>query len=67
MRIKAHDWKKQVIKQSEWQERFLLFHHCLSTDISPFVVRSLKSAETTRIPLLVCSCSGHPQGGSNLM
>lgn len=37
--------------------------HCLSTDISP-VTSSSMCAETIRIPLLVCSYSTLPQGGT---
>lgn len=37
--------------------------HCLSTDINPITSSSM-CAETIRIPLLVCSYSTLPQGGT---
>lgn len=68
--IKAHDGRlkashKHQVSGRNFSIRF--FHHCLSTDISPFAMSPLKSAETIRIPLLVCSYSGHPQGGSDII
>lgn len=61
--IKAHD--DRLVSGSNISIRF--FHHCLSTDISPVMWSSFKRAETIRIPLLVCSYSGHPQGGSTII
>lgn len=66
--IKAHDGRLEASQTpSEWQERFYKVLSSLSQhQYQHIMTSSLKSAETIRIPLLVCSYSRHPQGGSNI-
>ena len=66
--IKAHDGRleashKHGVSGRNVSNLLSLSQHCYQ----PIMMSSLKSAETIRIPLLVCSYSGHPQGGSNII
>lgn len=67
--IKAHDGRLEASHKHRVSGRNVSFllslsQHCYQPIM---MMSSLKSAETIRIPLLVCSYSGHPQGGSNII
>lgn len=67
--IKAHDGRLKASQTPcEWQERFYRVLSSLSKhQYQHIIASSLKSAETIRILLLVCSYSGQPRGGSNII
>lgn len=66
--IKAHDGRLKASQiPREWQKRLYRVLSSLSEHQYQHIISSLKSAETIRILLLVCSYPRQPQGGSNII